>query len=125
MPTPADHVLEALKKAVDAGIEYFKQQIAFAGVLIALSVTFNKELVPRSAPDSVWFIVLSWVALVFSILMGLLGIGRVARELSRRNQAIDSEVLWTARLQATIQLVLLLVGVVLLGIAVFPHLGKP
>lgn len=125
MPNTEDRVMKALEKAVDTAIEFCKQQIAFATALIALSVTFNKELIPKADIQSRVLLAISWLALFGSTLFGLLTIGRISAKLSKTNQVIDTETLWDARQFSVVQLVLLFLGLILLGLAVIPHIGKP
>lgn len=125
MSKPEDPVLKALEKALDTAIEFCKQQITFATALIALSLTFNQQLVPQADTRSRVLLAVSWLTLFVSIGFGLAAIGRIAAALSKKDQVIDADTVWGPRQFGLVQIVLLLLGSFLLALAVIPHIGKP
>jgi hypothetical protein len=118
MATSTDHAQRAVEKALDSAVESWKQQITFAGVLLALSLTFSKDFVPRAHLPALGLTVAAWAALLASIITGLLAFGRLAADLSAPGTVVTREVIWTSRQFALTQFLLLVVGVALMAGAV-------
>jgi hypothetical protein len=71
---------EKLKKAFDLLAEVSKQLITLSTGILALTITFAKDLIkPADAP--VWLIKASWVLYVLSIVFGVLTLSTVAGNL--------------------------------------------
>lgn len=75
------------KFAVDTMVEVAKQLLTLASGFIVLSVSLLDLMIPDSGgtPKSFWLVILTWVALVLSILSGLLALGAVAATAHDKN----------------------------------------
>jgi hypothetical protein len=125
MATPVDLPQRATEKALDVAVESWKQQITFGGVLLALSLTLSKDVTPPQRDVAALVLtVAGWVALLVSIVTGLLAFGRLTARLTTRGQVVDHDVIWTSRQFALAQFLFLVVGVVLLGGAVARQLTR-
>ena len=59
-----------LLKALDYATDFSKQQTAFAALLVSLSVTLNRNLIPDSDSISYTLLAFAWIILLLSILSG-------------------------------------------------------
>jgi hypothetical protein len=73
-------------KSIETALEFSKQQIGFAAILVGLSITLNKEIVPKEAIIYKLFLIGSWVVFIVSISFRLFLIGHAAYELSHEDE---------------------------------------
>ena len=109
-------------KSIDALLEFCKQQLIIAGILIGLSVTLNANLVPKTSIESRTVLIIAWFLLFGSIIFGLLLLGRASYVIGDISKVFDDR-LNQLRLFGLGQIFFLGLGVILLLIAVGPHLG--
>jgi len=109
-------------KSIDSVLEFCKQQLTIAGVLIGLSITLNTNLVPKTATTSRTNLIVSWFLLFGSIISGLLSLGRASYVLSDMSKALNDRI-DQLRVTGAAQIVFLIVGILFLIIAVLPHMG--
>lgn len=105
-------------KALDAALDFSKQQTAFAGILFSVTLAFFPQYATKaqvSIPVTTFF---SWLSLVVSILFGLFGVlgGSASRLTAEEPQDILKNK-WI-RMCAGLQTVLLIVGISLMGLSV-------
>ncbi len=105
-------------KALDAALDFSKQQIAFTGILFSVTLAFFPQYAIKaqvSIPATTFF---SWLSLVVSILFGLFGVlgGSASRLTAEEPQDILKNK-WI-RICAGLQTVFLMVGISLMGLSV-------
>lgn len=108
-------------QAIDATMEFAKHQITFAAILVGLSITLNKDLIPKDAWWSLTFLRGSWIIQVFSIISGFVTLGAIVHHLGS-SESLDSYT-WRIRFPLFLQFSLLMLGICLLIGAVWPHMG--
>lgn len=108
-------------KAIDVALDHVKQLLVFSTALIALSITFNTDLVPQTATQSRTLLLLSWLLTLGSMLFGLLVLGGASARLST-DESLET-IVWKLRYFSFGQMGLLAVGLGLLLWAIVPHLG--
>lgn len=109
-------------KSIDAVLEFCKQQLTIAGILIGLSITLNTNLVPKTSIESRTLLIVAWFFLFGSIIFGLLLLGQASYLIADISKELKDR-LNRLRLFAFVQILLLALGIALLIIAVIPHLG--
>ena len=60
------------EKSFDFAADVSKQQLTLSTAVIALTITFSKELLQGVPPGTRWLLLLSWLAYVISIIAGLM-----------------------------------------------------
>lgn len=121
-PESIDHQTRQLQ-AIDATMEFAKHQITFAAILVGLSITLNKDLIPVEEEQSLNVLSWSWYVLLVSILSGFVTLGAIVNHLgSDDTERLDP---YTRRIRfpLVLQFLLLIIGIVLLIKAVWPHMG--
>jgi hypothetical protein len=63
---------EYQKKAFDFAADLTKQLITLSTAIITLTVTFSKDIVGNAPARDHWWLLISWVAFIISILFGIL-----------------------------------------------------
>jgi uncharacterized membrane protein (DUF485 family) len=63
---------ENQKKAFDFAVDLTKQLITLSTAIIALTVTFSKDIIGGVDNSNRWLLFLSWLVFIISILMGIL-----------------------------------------------------
>ena len=108
-------------KALDAALDYSKQQIAFAGILVSVNLAFFPQHFDRLYPWASILTKLAWVSLILSIVFGLLLLGRAADQLA--GQSAEQPNLKTnlkeLRVLGSVQFLLLMFGAFSLVFVVF------
>ena len=69
-PESIDHQTRQLQ-AIDATMEFAKHQTTFAAILVGLSITLNKDLIPVEEEQSLNVLSWSWYVLLVSNPIGL------------------------------------------------------
>jgi hypothetical protein len=106
-PTPPD------EKAFTATSEAIKQLITVAAGVLALTITFVKDLLQDDVER--WLkvtLLASWGAFVFSILFGIFGLGAIAGQLGSGSPAIGDNI----KKPAVLQFWLFVGGIALLSV---------
>ncbi len=109
-------------KAVEAALDFSKQQTAFASVLVTFTVALSAQL-KVSVAWANGLIAISWVLLVISIGAGLLLLGLAAHQLGNEEISIP-QLLRESRILAVTQFVLLGFGFGMLLVAVVTGLFR-
>ena len=103
------------KAAFESAADTSKQLITLATGILALEITFAKDVIQNLNGSTKCFIGVSWILLLLSIAMGvwtLLGItGSLGRKAPLSPQSISGE---TIRYPAIIQILLFLAGLLLM-----------
>jgi hypothetical protein len=74
-------------KAYDSTADLVKQILTLSTGIIALTVTFLKDVVGSSAARAGWAIRLSWISFLFAIVFGLWTLAAIAGSISRQPTA--------------------------------------
>ena len=111
-------------KAIDAVIEFTKHQTTFAAILVGLSITLNKDLIPATAGQSLKYLSCSWYVLLMSITSGFITLGAIVSHLRRDDKEELDPYTLLIRLPIIFQIAFLAIGIALLIAAVSPHMGQ-
>ena|ERR1041384_4828045 len=113
MRNKANPLLELRKKALDTAVEWSKQITTLAIGSLVLSGTFIKDLFTGHVKWS-FVIILSWVAMSLSSLVGVLYIGALVAMIGKARNPDDLDVYaWkNGRFVALVHVVAFIVGVV-------------
>lgn len=107
---------EIRAKAFDVVIDLTKQVITLSTALIALGVTFIKDFADTAPADARMWLASSWIALLFSVVLGLLTLMACAGILGRAKDTASADPYsGNARLLGGLQLITFLIG---LGMAI-------
>ena len=108
-------------KALDAALDYSKQQIAFAGILVSVNLAFFPQHFDKLYPWASLLTKWAWVSLIVSIVFGLLLLGRAADQLAGQSagQPNLKKNLKELRVLGYLQFLLLIFGVSSLVFVVF------
>src|SRR5262249_44410607 len=121
MTPPTQPTYSVAEKAIDTVVESWKQQMTVAAVLLAFSLTFNKDFLKTADVAARTLIVVAWGALISSIITGVLAFGRLTFSLAysgKDSQLNEGQMINTARTFALLQMTLLFIGVILLAVVV-------
>ncbi len=112
-------------KALDAALDFSKQQIAFAGILFSVTLAFFPQYAIKAQVGIPATTLLSWLSLVVSILFGLFGVlGGSASRLTKEEPQDVLKNKWV-RICSGLQTVFLMVGISLMGLSVSSLLQEP
>lgn len=104
-------------------MEFAKHQITFAAILVGLSITLNKDLIPVEEEQSLNVLSWSWYVLLVSILSGFVTLGAIVNHLGSDDAERLDPYTRRIRFPLVLQFLLLIIGIVLLIKAVWPHMG--
>jgi hypothetical protein len=104
---------ESDKKAFDFAAELTKQLITLATGMIALTITFSKDFLQRSAPAARPWALWAWGMLLASVVFGIWTMMALTGSLGRGSSGVPSVYGANVKLPSALQIVTFLIGLLL------------
>jgi hypothetical protein len=82
-------IFDAVKLTADYINQFTQQLITLAVGVLALSITFTKDIVKDSSFHRIWLLKASWVVFLISIVCGLLVMSNLTEVLVTRNSLVN------------------------------------